>query len=177
MNLAVTAHRPLRECLNVLSCMKIVLAVSLVATLTAVAGCTESPTGGPSAVPSAGPTGNPSAEPSTSAQSTPAREELIIVFRDGSNPPVTWRLTCNPPGGDHPDQETACRVLDRDGEWALQPVPKNKLCTQVYGGPEQATITGTWRGMPVASRLSLVNGCETARWAALIGLVPKPAVR
>jgi hypothetical protein len=102
---------------------------------------------------------------------------LIIVFRDGSNPPITWRLTCNPPGGDHPDPETACRVLDRDGEWALPPVPKNKLCTQVYGGPEQATITGTWRGRPVASRLSLINGCETARWAALIGLLPKPGVR
>ena len=161
-----------------LSCRKIVLAVSLLATLTAVAGCTQSPTGGPSAgSPSAGPTESPSAEPGTPAPSTTTRDELIIVFRDGSNPQVTWRLTCNPPGGDHPDPEAACRALDRDGEWALQSVPKNKMCTQVYGGPEQATITGTWHGKPVASRLSLINGCETARWAALIGLLPKPGIR
>jgi hypothetical protein len=162
----------------VLSCMKIVLTISLLATLTAVAGCTESPTGGPTeTAPSIAQTENPSAEPSTPAPSTSGPDELIIVFRDGSNPPVTWRLTCNPPGGDHPEPEAACRVLDRDGEWALPPVPKNKLCTQVYGGPEQATVTGTWHGRPVASSLSLINGCETARWAALIGLLPKPGVR
>ena len=161
-----------------LSCMKIVLAVSLVAALTAVAGCTESPTGGPSAAsPSAGPTGSPSVEPSIPAPSTSARDELIIAFRDGKNPPVTWRLTCSPPGGDHPDPETACQVLDRNGERALPPVPKNKLCTQVYGGPEQATITGTWKGKPVSTRFSRNNGCEIARWAALVGLLPKPGAR
>jgi hypothetical protein len=152
-------------------------AVSLLATL-AVAGCTGGAPGGPSATSSpAGPTGNPSADASTPAPSTSTPDELIIVFRDGSNPPVTWRLTCNPPGGDHPDPEAACQVLDRTGERALPPVPKNKLCTQVYGGPEQATITGTWRGKPVASKLSRVNGCETARWASLVGLLPKPGVR
>jgi hypothetical protein len=162
----------------VLSCTKIVLAISLLAILSSVAGCTESPTGGPGAAsPSAGSSGYPSAEPGTPAPSTSAPDELIIVFRDGSNPPVTWRLTCNPPGGDHPDPEAACLALDRNGEYALPPVPKNKLCTQVYGGPEQATITGSWRGKPVASRLSLINGCEIARWAALVGLLPKPGTR
>ena len=174
MTLAATAHRS-PKVFPVLSWMKIVLAVSLLATLTGVAGCTENPTSGPAAgSPSAGPTGNPSAEPGTPA---PTPDELIIVFRDGSNPPVTWRLTCNPPGGDHPDTEAACRVLDRDGEWTLPPVPKNKMCTQVYGGPEQATITGSWRGKPVDSKLSLINGCEIARWSALIGLLPKPGLR
>jgi hypothetical protein len=162
----------------VLSRMKIVLAISLLAPLTAAAACAETPTSGSTeTAPSVAQTGNPSAEASTPAPSASGPDELIIVFRDGSNPPVTWRLTCNPPGGDHPDPEAACVALERDGEWALAPVPKNKLCTQVYGGPEQATITGSWRGRPVSSMLSLINGCETARWAALIGLLPKPGLR
>jgi len=99
------------------------------------------------------------------------------VVRNGPGPAVTWRLTCNPPGGDHPDPETACRVLAENGERALPAVPKNRMCTQVYSGPEQATISGTWKGKPVLSHLSRNNGCETARWKALIGLLPAPGVR
>jgi hypothetical protein len=64
-------------------------------------------------------------------------------------------------------------VLDQNGATALPAVPKDRMCAQVYGGPETATITGSWRGQPVTSRLSRVNGCETSRWSALEGLLPK----
>jgi hypothetical protein len=103
---------------------------------------------------------------------------LIIVVRAGpGGSPLTWRLTCAPPGGDHPDPETACRVLEQNGDRAFAPVPRNRRCTQVYSGPETATVTGTWKGKPVSSRFSRNNGCETARWAAVVGLLPKPGLR
>jgi hypothetical protein len=51
-------------------------------------------------------------------------------------------------------------------------VAKDKTCTQVYGGPQWASITGTWQGQPVRSQLSLANGCEISRWKALQGLLP-----
>jgi hypothetical protein len=64
-------------------------------------------------------------------------------------------------------------VLEQRGATALRAVPKDQMCTQVYGGPETATIAGTWRGKPVMSRLSRINGCEISRWSALEGLLPK----
>jgi hypothetical protein len=115
-----------------------------------------------------------SPKPTPAASSTGAGDVLSIVFHDGKGPATTWRLTCNPPGGDHPDPATACRVLKEKGAEALPAVPKGRMCTQIYGGPQTATITGTWLGKPVSSRLSRVNGCETSRWQALVGLLPKP---
>jgi hypothetical protein len=41
------------------------------------------------------------------------------------------------------------------------------MCTQVYGGPETATITGTWRGERVDASYRLTDGCEIARWRKL----------
>jgi hypothetical protein len=103
------------------------------------------------------------------------QDELVIVARTGEAPAVTWQLTCDPPHGSHPDPATACRVLAEHGDEALPAVPGNTACTQIYGGPETATITGTWRGQPVNSSFTRTNGCEIARWSALTGLLPPPA--
>jgi hypothetical protein len=103
------------------------------------------------------------------------QDELVIVARTGEAPTVTWRLTCNPPRGSHPDPATACRVLTEHGDQALPAVPGNRACTQLYGGPETATITGRWRGRSLHSSFSRTNGCEIARWTALTGLLPAPA--
>ena len=37
-------------------------------------------------------------------------------------------------------------------------------CTQQFGGPETATVTGTFRGEKVNARFSRENGCEISRW-------------
>jgi hypothetical protein len=97
---------------------------------------------------------------------------LSIVVDDGRGGVTTWTLTCDPVGGNHPDAEAACRALTRSGVSALPPVPKDRLCTQVVGGPDVATVTGTWKGEDVGSRFNLRNGCEIARWKALAGLLP-----
>jgi hypothetical protein len=168
------------SCATLLNGVKTLLIAALLAALPAVAACTSGETSGArpsSGLPSGGPSASPSTAPSTPTGGSSGGDQLTIIFSDGSNPPVTWHLTCDPPGGNHPDPATACQVLERNGDRALPPVPKNKLCTQVYGGPEKATITGTWKGKPVNSQLSRNNGCETARWSQLVGLVPKPGVR
>ena len=133
--------------------------------LLAVTGCSED--GATAPVPT---------DPGTTGAGTATAtgDELVITVRDASGTSSRWRLTCDPPGGDHPDPETACRVLAEHGATALPPVPKDRRCSQVYGGPETATITGRWQGRPVLSRLSRVDGCETSRWNALVGLLPRP---
>ena len=52
------------------------------------------------------------------AQATPnptGDTDLTIVINNASSSTVTWRLTCNPPGGTHPDPKAACRALEANG--------------------------------------------------------------
>jgi hypothetical protein len=46
----------------------------------------------------------------------------------------------------------------------FEPTQGNVACTQQYGGPEQATVKGTFKGEPVDASFSRENGCEIARW-------------
>jgi hypothetical protein len=50
---------------------------------------------------------------------------------------------------------------------AFAPVPGDVVCTQIYGGPQQALVTGTLDGRKVRARFKRTNGCETARWQRL----------
>jgi hypothetical protein len=109
-------------------------------------------------------------EPATPSQT--GGTDLTIVINNRSSSSVTWRLTCNPPGGTHPDPEAACHALVANGAVALPPVPQDKACTQIYGGPETASITGTWQGQPVMSRFARNDGCEISRWKLMEGLLP-----
>jgi Subtilisin inhibitor-like len=114
--------------------------------------------------------------PAPSESSNPTESgstDLTIVFNDGSGSEKTWRLTCAPAGGTHPDPEAACRVLEANGAAALPPVPKNKACTQIYGGPETATIDGIWQGNRVISRFARNDGCQISRWKLMEGLLPR----
>jgi hypothetical protein len=107
---------------------------------------------------------------------TPGPTDLTIVVDDGSGERTTWTLTCDPAGGTHPNPEAACAVLAANGRTALPPKPKDVGCTQVYGGPETATIRGTWEGRPVRSSFRRTDGCEISRWDRLRDLLP-PAGR
>jgi Subtilisin inhibitor-like len=97
-----------------------------------------------------------------------ADTDLTIVVNDGSGSTVTWRLTCHPPGGTHPNPKAACRALETNGAAALPPVPADKACTQIYGGPETASITGTWQGKQTTmSSFARNDGCQISRWTLM----------
>jgi hypothetical protein len=122
------------------------------------------------------PPSSTSGEQTTPTSATPSGgrgdTDLTIVVDNGSGSTSTWRLTCNPPGGTHPDPKAACRALEANGAAALPPVPKDKACTQIYGGPDTATITGTWQGQDVISRFARNDGCQISRWKLMEGLLP-----
>lgn len=143
----------------------LVLGVLLLAT--ALSSCAGA--GAPGQQPASG---SPSPRSPSPPSSPAGGSELVVVVDDGQGVTSTWRLTCSPPGGDHPDPAAACAALEKNGQRALPPVAKDRACTQVYGGAQTATVTGTWQGRSVDSRFSLTNGCEIARWKSLAGLLP-----
>jgi hypothetical protein len=105
----------------------------------------------------------------------PATTELTVRFmpEGPAGPAREATLTCDPPGGSHPKPEAACTVLASNAD-ALVPVPADVACTQIYGGPEEATIEGLLGGAQIEVALSRTNGCEINRWERLAGVVTLP---
>ncbi|MGW2086882.1 SSI family serine proteinase inhibitor [Streptomyces sp. NPDC001880] len=98
---------------------------------------------------------------------TPTRLTITV---SGSETPAAdgiFELRCGPAGGSHPMAEQACGRLDElagEGADPFAPVPEDALCTQQFGGPATARVTGTWQGRRVDTVFSRTNGCEISRW-------------
>ena len=105
------------------------------------------------------------------SRAAPASELTITVRAGPDASGETWTLTCDPPGGTHPNPEAACRALEQARRDPFAPVPSGMLCTQVYGGPETATITGTWQNRSVHASYKRTDGCEIARWKAIAAVL------
>ncbi|MFP8883254.1 SSI family serine proteinase inhibitor [Streptomyces mangrovi] len=89
----------------------------------------------------------------------------------------THTLDCHPAGGSHPDALAACDAVDRASQgphdpW--RPVPADAMCAQIHGGPATARITGMWHGQRVDASFRRTDGCEIARWDALVPALPGP---
>ena len=97
--------------------------------------------------------------------------ELTITVGDGGGATSTSTLTCLPAGGDHPDPDAACAALAAAWPEAFEPPATDVACTEIYGGPETATVTGTIDGQSVNASFSRTDGCQIARWDALSALL------
>jgi len=129
----------------------------LLAAATILTGCLASPD-------PQGPTPTATGSPEPSAGD---RSELTITVDNGHGTVKKWQLVCHPASGTHPNPEAACDALAQSAATALPAVAADSVCAEIYGGPETATITGTWDGKTVDSRFSRINACEMARWDAL----------
>ncbi|WP_395405375.1 serine protease inhibitor [Arthrobacter sp. UC242_113] len=106
----------------------------------------------------------------------------------GADLELTVALTHSPGGPEHvfvlvsrsgelvestlPDPAAAIAAVGRFGERIFFPEPgPPMLCTQQYGGPQVAVVTGTFNGRTVNSQFSMTDGCEIARWRALSPLL------
>ena len=84
--------------------------------------------------------------------------------------PVVIELRC---GGDNPCDRSQ---LDELAAVAEPPDP-TRACTELYGGPEKAHMTGTLEGEPVDVTITRSNGCEIADYEALFAaLGRKPPI-
>ncbi|MFH9401609.1 SSI family serine proteinase inhibitor [Streptomyces sp. NPDC017638] len=100
----------------------------------------------------------------------------VVVRHAGVGRDGTYQVRCHPESGRHPDVAGACRALDSHTRWGedpFAPVAPGALCTQLYGGPATARITGTWAGRPVDASYDRGDGCRIARWDRMVPLLPR----
>jgi Subtilisin inhibitor-like len=110
----------------------------------------------------------------TVPEDQPASSLTVTLDRGEGGETEQWELTCEPAGGTHPNPDAACAALDDVDPEVLNPVPPDSACTMIYGGPQTATLSGTWRGEPIDAAFSREHGCEIARWDAMVDVLTEP---
>lgn len=111
--------------------------------------------------------GKGSSEGSTSPT---ADLQISLSVKGTEQPSKLWTLHC-PAGGTLPDAAAACTKLGEIDD-PFAPVPKDTACTQIYGGPEIASVSGTFNGQPIDTQFSRGDGCELERWKQVGFLFP-----
>ncbi len=138
------------------------LCTALCAGLVSACGSTHAVGAGGAGSPSATPTVTHGPVPAPSATAAAVSLVIQVVASPGATP-RRWTLQCDPTGGDLPDAQAACHALASVKD-PFAPVPRGIMCPMIVGGPQTATIEGSWHGTPVLATFSKLNGCETSRW-------------
>lgn len=98
------------------------------------------------------------------AAAAPGTTLTITVWPDGrGKASKTWTLRCAPVGGNLPRAARACSSLAALRN-PFAPVPPDALCTEIYGGPAVALVTGRHKGRRVNARFGRTDGCQISRW-------------
>ena len=108
---------------------------------------------------------------------------LRIVVRHPDLADIEYEVSCFgdafpvTPEVEGVDGETGCTLLGDPAVLALlvDGLPSDQACTEIYGGPDEAFISGEINGQSIDATISRSNGCEIDRWEKLVGLIP-PAV-
>ncbi len=138
-----------------------------------LAGCANASGGsGPSSAPAA-----------TSPAPSPGKQTVdlsISIRANGQDESSKYTLRCAgatvlEPSG-HPWAAEACALLARSPQiMEPAPAPGTQMCTEQYGGPATATISGTIDGKAASRNFDLTNGCGISAWNdALPLLVDQP---
>lgn len=87
---------------------------------------------------------------------------VLTVSSDEAGWARAIKLTCDPPGGKHPDPAGACAALMRTGADPDRLRPAALLCILIYL-PVTAEMEGTWNGTAVRWSHTYGNECEMRR--------------
>lgn len=118
--------------------------------------------------PSGGGNADPGADTLAGVGSSRPQNDLqISIDRGAGAAPENYTLVCaGNVEGSHPRAEQACAHLAGLAA-PFAPIPADAMCTQQYGGPQTARVTGLWAGESVDLALSRTNGCYISQWESL----------
>ena len=115
-----------------------------------------------------------------SAATTATTALRVTYWEDVAEPSesITWTLRCNPARGSLPRPARACSRVAAGGARLFARLPRNIVCTEIYGGPQRARVVGTVNGRRIFATFARSNGCEIDRWQRISPwLVPAGGVR
>lgn len=114
--------------------------------------------------------GNGSSGSSDSSGST--NLQITVWPKGNAGSSATYTLKCPQGTGTLPDARAACSKLRQVSAKTFEPVPAGTACTEIYGGPQRAQVSGQLAGKPISAEFERTNGCEIARWGLLVFLFP-----
>ena len=133
----------------------------------------------------------PSSTPSATTGSTPTPPPAasgtsgsltVSIAQDASTEAVRYTLECvdGAPGPSTtlPNADAACAALGRLGTKFFTAKPnKDVICTQQYGGPQTASITGELNGTTIRASFALTDGCQISRWKQASDILGAPGAQ
>lgn len=109
--------------------------------------------------------------------------DLSIVVEHPDRGIIDYRLIClgdtaTITGDTDLDEQAACVALASPDVISrlVEGPPADQICTEQYGGPDVATITGTIDEQPVDTTVDRTNGCGISDWDELLVDLLPPAV-
>ncbi|MHB8060710.1 MAG: SSI family serine proteinase inhibitor [Gaiellaceae bacterium] len=109
---------------------------------------------------------------SASGSSGPTALRITIWPKGKTGSSFTYTLKCPQGTGTLPNARAACSKLRQVSAKTFAPVPTGTACTEIYGGPQTATVSGRLAGNSISADFNRTNGCEIARWERLAFLFP-----
>jgi hypothetical protein len=116
----------------------------------------------------------PAPEPPAAPSGGPGQgnaELSITVKAAAAEPEVHYTLVCvngaADPESKHPSADAACAALKANAALLSPQVQRSdQACTEQYGGPQVAAVTGVVDGVPVEAAFARTNGCGIGAWDA-----------
>jgi hypothetical protein len=85
----------------------------------------------------------------------------------GGEPARSRRLSC----GSEEATAPACEAVESLSPFATAQRDPDAACTEIYGGPDVASVSGTLEGQALDLRLTRTDGCEISRFDAWVPLL------
>jgi hypothetical protein len=102
---------------------------------------------------------------STESPSGASTSLTVTLDVDGTGKQEAQQAQVSCPGDD------ACASVEGVTAADLAPVKPTQACTEIFGGPEVATVEGTLDGEDVQATLNRSNGCEIDRFGTILPLL------
>ncbi|GEM_PF-847238 len=124
----------------------------------------------------------PDADAADDAAEERARLDLAVSLTDEDALDHEWTLVCRAddatvdgePPADY-DPQAACTAVEEHAPFLVEGPDPDRVCTQEYGGPEEADLAGAVGEEDVDLAVDRTDGCGIDDWERLEALLGPPA--